>query len=188
MVYKFTNLHMWKAKLKIVIRKTTDALKWCKVYADFKSYIKLNNNILYNKVYPGPTDGTAKITSIFTEPIATRYIRIRPVQWLVKAYFGHSHWMSLRMELLGCKGKNFKFGKYSFLRFGLKGRQNVPKVAWGKPFCLRKQTKKKPKTKQNKNKNKQKIPYNIKRKGDFRYTWYKKTSEFAGLCISLRPF
>ena len=87
------------------------------VYADFNIY-KTINNILYNKVYPGPTDGTAKITSTFTEPIATRYIRIRPVEWLVKAYFGHNHWMSLRMELLGCKGTNFKFSKYSFLRFG----------------------------------------------------------------------
>ena len=61
------------------------------------------------QVYPGPTNGTAKITSIFTEPITTRYIRIRPVEWLVKPYDQYNDWMSLRMELLGCKGKNVRF-------------------------------------------------------------------------------
>ena len=76
-----------------------------------QTYDETNMFISYNKVYPGPTNGTAKVTSIFTEPIAARYLRIRPVEWLVKAYFGYNHWMSLRMELLGCKGKNLKFSK-----------------------------------------------------------------------------
>ncbi|XP_072024945.1 uncharacterized protein [Amphiura filiformis] len=55
-------------------------------------------------IFPGPTDGTTKITSIFDAPIVTRFIRIRPVEWLIYAQAFATAWVSCRIELLGCRG------------------------------------------------------------------------------------